>query len=447
GKPVYDMAFAKAQKGKILIQVQRGGAAWYINPANLKAYYLGKPADALNVMRMVGVGVNNNTLRQIPGFTQPASTPDKYTVRIFNVDNVGVAVVNGKTYTTAYGNTTIEDVSRVMHSGNNTIRFKMYNDTESYTWGFEVKKNGRIIFSESAGTAGKVGANDNDMTKTYQNVYDKTLTINESGLVSVNGYQASVPALISSPIVTPAPVTNDHWYIRMNNGDDKQTAVINNQFSYTTSSLGQDSGYIDITKIMHSGNNTIDFKTWNEKAGYAYGFQIKRGDTVIFDQKAGTPGTSGLYNSQNQYVYNKTVTINQYGVVAIKDNITPKPASMSRWYIRQYNGDDRQTVTVNNRNSYAIGLGQDSGFIEITDLIHAGNNSINLKAWNEMGAYTWGFQIKKDNMIVFDDKSGVVGLYGSNNNDTLRPYRFVFNKTLILNETGIIDVRDNVINQ
>lgn len=47
-------------KGKILLQVELNGEAWYVNPDNLSRYYLGRPADAFNVMRELGLGISNN---------------------------------------------------------------------------------------------------------------------------------------------------------------------------------------------------------------------------------------------------------------------------------------------------------------------------------------------------------------------------------------------------
>jgi hypothetical protein len=46
--------------GKILIKVEDYGKAYYINPVNLKLYLLGRPEDAFDVMRKVGVGISNN---------------------------------------------------------------------------------------------------------------------------------------------------------------------------------------------------------------------------------------------------------------------------------------------------------------------------------------------------------------------------------------------------
>lgn len=51
--------------GRILIQVQDKGQAYYINPDNLKLYYLGRPNDAFNLMRQLGLGISNYNLSQI----------------------------------------------------------------------------------------------------------------------------------------------------------------------------------------------------------------------------------------------------------------------------------------------------------------------------------------------------------------------------------------------
>ena len=53
-------------KGKILLQVESKGEAWYINPDNLNRYYLGRPADAFRIMRELGLGITNSDLSKIP---------------------------------------------------------------------------------------------------------------------------------------------------------------------------------------------------------------------------------------------------------------------------------------------------------------------------------------------------------------------------------------------
>ncbi len=60
-----DKKFADRQKGKILLQVESRGEAWYINPADGKRYFLGRPSDAFNLMRSLGLGISNNDIEKI----------------------------------------------------------------------------------------------------------------------------------------------------------------------------------------------------------------------------------------------------------------------------------------------------------------------------------------------------------------------------------------------
>ncbi|MFH0856619.1 MAG: hypothetical protein V1860_01845 [bacterium] len=64
-----DKNFAKTQAGKILLQVENHGEAWYINPDDTKRYFLGRPEDAFNLMRKLGLGVTNKNLTEIPAST------------------------------------------------------------------------------------------------------------------------------------------------------------------------------------------------------------------------------------------------------------------------------------------------------------------------------------------------------------------------------------------
>lgn len=51
--------FLEHVKGKILLQVEGKGAAWYVNPADMKRYYMGYPKDAFNLMRKLGLGATH----------------------------------------------------------------------------------------------------------------------------------------------------------------------------------------------------------------------------------------------------------------------------------------------------------------------------------------------------------------------------------------------------
>lgn len=52
--------------GKILLNTEGKGEAWYVNPRDFKRYYLGRPADAFRIMREQAIGISNSNLARIP---------------------------------------------------------------------------------------------------------------------------------------------------------------------------------------------------------------------------------------------------------------------------------------------------------------------------------------------------------------------------------------------
>ncbi len=60
--------------GRILLQVEQNGEAWYLDPADFTRFYLGRPDLAFEVMRNRGRGVSNETLLRLTG-SVPAPQP------------------------------------------------------------------------------------------------------------------------------------------------------------------------------------------------------------------------------------------------------------------------------------------------------------------------------------------------------------------------------------
>lgn len=63
--PGFSRELAERLSGVILLQVEENGEAWYVYPDTLKRYFLGRPADAFEVMRNLGLGITNENLRKI----------------------------------------------------------------------------------------------------------------------------------------------------------------------------------------------------------------------------------------------------------------------------------------------------------------------------------------------------------------------------------------------
>lgn len=60
------LTVAQRTAGYILIQVEKNGEAWYVYPKTLTRFFLGRPADAFDIMRRLGLGISNANLAKIP---------------------------------------------------------------------------------------------------------------------------------------------------------------------------------------------------------------------------------------------------------------------------------------------------------------------------------------------------------------------------------------------
>jgi hypothetical protein len=66
GKLATNSALVGKLKGKILLQVEGRGQAWYVNPADGKRYYLKDGSAAYQIMKYLSLGATNDTLAKIP---------------------------------------------------------------------------------------------------------------------------------------------------------------------------------------------------------------------------------------------------------------------------------------------------------------------------------------------------------------------------------------------
>lgn len=57
---------AEQTAGRVLLQVEQRGEAWYVNPADQQRYYLGRPKHAWRIMRYLGIGISDANLNLIP---------------------------------------------------------------------------------------------------------------------------------------------------------------------------------------------------------------------------------------------------------------------------------------------------------------------------------------------------------------------------------------------
>lgn len=66
GLDSFDNDLANRLSGRIVLQIQSHGEAWYINPVDKKRYYLSDGNSAYEIMRYLSLGITDVNLRKIP---------------------------------------------------------------------------------------------------------------------------------------------------------------------------------------------------------------------------------------------------------------------------------------------------------------------------------------------------------------------------------------------
>ncbi|MBI5621636.1 hypothetical protein HY933_02095 [Candidatus Falkowbacteria bacterium] len=66
GKFIFDSALVNRLRGRIVLQIEQHGEAWYIYPVDGKRYYLANGIAAYSLMRTLGLGITDVDLGKIP---------------------------------------------------------------------------------------------------------------------------------------------------------------------------------------------------------------------------------------------------------------------------------------------------------------------------------------------------------------------------------------------
>jgi hypothetical protein len=107
---------------------------------------------------------------------------------VYNVDDMSYAFINqqyviGQSYLTDSG---FIDVTDYIQNGLNNFTFITYNYGSTYNWGFQIMQNDEIVFDDTAGLAGLIGANNADYYEQNEIVYNNTVSIDVTKCTTIS---------------------------------------------------------------------------------------------------------------------------------------------------------------------------------------------------------------------------------------------------------------------
>lgn len=312
--------------GKILLKVQDKGQAYYVNPTDLKLYYLGRPNDAFEIMRKLGLGITNSNLNIIKISAQSASaiTPSGNTNTNTNTSNsTSQNTSNGlEPYITSIKVANGSDTGYIDAGDTITITFNeeidplsirsdlkkggSINDVYYYkTGGVNISSNGLVTIANIASfDMGTIEGNTFFTVKAALDYSGKVLTIT---LVTENDI-----AIVSENFSGASQVSGT---VKDVNGNAMLNQSISNLSGSFGGAYGDDSGtpYITAIKIIDDGdtgyidNNDAILITFNEAVNP---------DSIDSDLENGGTVSGVPYNSTGG------ISISSSGKVTIKNIAT-----------------------------------------------------------------------------------------------------------------------------
>ncbi|MCK5211538.1 hypothetical protein KAJ89_02445 [Candidatus Parcubacteria bacterium] len=143
-------------KGKILLQVESRGEAWYVNPDNQKKYYLGRPTDAFNIMRKLGLGISNSDFDLFDSSKTPVRLSGKI---LLKVEDGGKAYYVNPDDLKMYYLGRPSDAFQIMRNLGLGISNVDINTIQNHNNEEPVTKNTQIISSEDTNTTESASTN------------------------------------------------------------------------------------------------------------------------------------------------------------------------------------------------------------------------------------------------------------------------------------------------
>ncbi len=102
----------------------------------------------------------------------------------------------------------------------------------------------------------------------------------------------------------PPNGTETRYFFRLFNCNDSCSAFVNGNNVFVNAeggfetNFGEDGGWIDITEILQAGRNQIKFTVNNGSGAIAYGIQVTKNGSILYEKTCGRAGQVGCENNR-----------------------------------------------------------------------------------------------------------------------------------------------------
>jgi hypothetical protein len=102
---------------------------------------------------------------------------------------------------------------------------------------------------------------------------------------------------VEQSVAGSSPLKANRYYLRVSGCDDGGRAYLNDKLIVDVG-FGEDSNWLDITEDAAQGKGEIKFEVINKTGAITYVFQVKKNDTIVFEQACGQVKEIGCENNR-----------------------------------------------------------------------------------------------------------------------------------------------------
>jgi len=320
-----DYTFAKNISGRIFVQVQDKGQAWYIDPINFRKYYLGSGKDALKILKSLSIKVKSSEINKIKTGTISLATVKPAGINNGSQDNKTETIIapDTKSLSLTITNSNGASGSVTMIQNDQNITYTKKDFTKTYVMNSEVVLYPVADYGyKFIGWGGDCFQNSDTNCKVIVNknlnviAYFSTITPVYSGGSYSGGGSSSVPVTPTTPIIPVVTKYNlnisklgsGNGYItnsaNSNHYNGLQEYNIGTQITLTVSA-NADSVFLGWTGDVCSGNSTVCTFAMNSNINVMANFASK--PRIILTQTTG--GTLTINPDKSYFEENEVATI------------------------------------------------------------------------------------------------------------------------------------------
>lgn len=96
---------------------------------------------------------------------------------------------------------------------------------------------------------------------------------------------------------------------------------------------------------------------------------------------------------------------------------TANLAGAGTYTIRLFNVDDTVTVYINGQQAARAGYFDQTGDVPIDSFLVPGRNELRITVDNLINGWTFGYELRKNGVLINEESCGTVGVWGCKNND------------------------------